>query len=78
MAEKWLKLDGIVPSKVTPMVRQYIEAKAECRDSLLFFRMGDFYERFFDDALEAAETSCRKEIPRLPRSHFSSVSALYC
>jgi len=78
MAEKWLKLDGIVPSKVTPMVRQYFDAKAECRGSLLYFRMGDLYKLFFEDALEAAETSCRKALPRLPRSHFPSVSALYC
>ncbi len=37
------------------MLRQYLEAKAESGDSLLFFRMGDFYELFFEDALEAAE-----------------------
>ena len=32
------------------MMRQYHEAKAACGDALLFFRMGDFYELFFDDA----------------------------
>jgi len=37
------------------MVRQFLQAKAEAGDSLLFFRMGDFYELFFEDALEAAE-----------------------
>ena len=37
------------------MLRQFLQAKAECADSLLFFRMGDFYELFLDDALEAAE-----------------------
>jgi DNA mismatch repair protein MutS len=35
---------------MTPMMRQYHEAKAACGDALLFFRMGDFYELFFDDA----------------------------
>jgi DNA mismatch repair protein MutS len=38
---------------VTPMMEQYIEIKAANPDSLLFYRMGDFYELFFDDA-EAA------------------------
>ncbi len=37
------------------MLRQYIEAKTACPDSLLFFRMGDFYELFFDDAVSASE-----------------------
>ena len=38
----------------TPMLRQYREAKAAHPDCLLFFRMGDFYELFFDDAKVAA------------------------
>ena len=41
--------------KVTPMMAQYLELKAEYRDALLFYRMGDFYEMFFDDAVAAAE-----------------------
>ncbi|MFK8112907.1 MAG: DNA mismatch repair protein MutS [Rubripirellula sp.] len=40
---------------MTPMMRQYHEAKAACGDALLFFRMGDFYELFLDDAKVAAE-----------------------
>jgi DNA mismatch repair protein MutS len=36
--------------RVTPMMEQYIEIKAANPDSLLFYRMGDFYELFFDDA----------------------------
>ena len=39
----------------TPMMRQYKAAKAAHPDCLLFFRMGDFYELFFDDAVTAAE-----------------------
>ena len=39
--------------RVTPMMEQYIEIKAANPDCLLFYRMGDFYEMFFDDA-EAA------------------------
>ena len=38
----------------TPMLSQYFEIKQQHPDSLLFFRMGDFYELFFDDAVEAA------------------------
>ena len=39
---------------VTPMMAQYLEIKARHRDALLFYRMGDFYEMFFDDAVNAA------------------------
>src|SRR5680860_555200 len=40
---------------VTPMMAQYQEIKAEYPGALLFYRMGDFYELFFDDAAAAAE-----------------------
>ena len=39
----------------TPMMEQFIAIKAEHPDALLFYRMGDFYELFFDDAVEAAQ-----------------------
>lgn len=42
-------------SNVTPMMAQYLEIKAQYPDALLFYRMGDFYEMFFDDAVSAAE-----------------------
>lgn len=38
----------------TPMMQQYLRIKAEFPDKLLFYRMGDFYELFFDDAKKAA------------------------
>jgi DNA mismatch repair protein MutS len=38
----------------TPMMAQYLEIKGRHRDALLFYRMGDFYEMFFDDAVNAA------------------------
>ncbi|PWJ21767.1 DNA mismatch repair protein MutS [Jannaschia seohaensis] len=41
-------------TSVTPMMAQYLEIKAEAPDALLFYRMGDFYELFFDDAVAAA------------------------
>ncbi len=39
----------------TPMMRQYLEVKARYPEAILFFRLGDFYEMFFDDALKASE-----------------------
>ena len=39
---------------VTPMMAQYLEIKARHADALLFYRMGDFYEMFFDDAIAAS------------------------
>ncbi len=42
------------PAGVTPMMAQYIEIKAANPDCLLFYRMGDFYELFFDDAETAS------------------------
>ena len=38
----------------TPMIKQYLEIKTEYQGSILFYRMGDFYEMFFEDALVAA------------------------
>ncbi len=41
-------------SKTTPMMQQYVQIKAEHGDALLMYRMGDFYELFLEDAVEAA------------------------
>src|SRR5512136_1079866 len=42
------------PAQPTPAMRQYFEAKRQYRDAIVFFRMGDFYEMFYEDALVAA------------------------
>lgn len=42
-------------SAVSPMMQQYLGIKAQHTDKLVFYRMGDFYEMFFDDAVEAAK-----------------------
>jgi len=42
-------------NNVTPMIQQYLEAKSKCPDAILFYRMGDFYEMFFEDAKIASE-----------------------
>lgn len=43
------------PAGTTPMMAQYLALKAEAEDCLLFYRMGDFFELFFDDARTAAQ-----------------------
>ena len=45
---------NITDNAHTPMMRQYFKIKAENPDILLFYRMGDFYELFYEDAVEAA------------------------
>jgi DNA mismatch repair protein MutS len=67
--------------KLTPMLEQYLRVKEQHRDALLFFRLGDFYEMFFEDAeraapiLEVALTTRSKKdevpIPMCGVPHFS-------
>ena len=55
-----LRLQGLLPhsppiypqrrNAMTPMMEQYFEIKNQYKDYLLFYRLGDFYEMFFDDA----------------------------
>jgi DNA mismatch repair protein MutS len=45
-------MDG--SENLTPMMRQYLEIKQSHQDAFLFFRLGDFYEMFFEDALKAS------------------------
>src|SRR5437773_6725571 len=42
------------PASATPAMRQYLDAKQQHRDAIMFFRMGDFYEMFYEDALVAS------------------------
>ncbi len=46
--------DAPRPAPLTPAMKQYHDAKRQYRDAILFFRMGDFYEMFFEDALVTA------------------------
>ena len=39
-----------MPAELTPMMRQYMEVKEKYKDCILFYRLGDFYEMFFEDA----------------------------
>ena len=62
------------PPKLTPMLQQYLEIKEQHPDSILFYRMGDFYEMFFDDAVTAAKIlgitltsrSAKDEVNKIP------------
>ena len=54
LPEKSLEKNTL-PEKTTPMMAQYLKIKARAGNALLFYRMGDFYELFLDDALVAAD-----------------------
>ena len=47
-------MEKIDTSKLTPMMQQYMKTKSEYTDCILFYRLGDFYEMFFDDAIIAS------------------------
>ncbi len=44
-----------IMSEATPMMRQYLEIKKDYKDCILFYRLGDFYEMFYDDAVCASK-----------------------
>ncbi len=49
-----MRREEVDRNKITPMMKQYLEIKDENLDNILFFRLGDFYEMFFDDAILAS------------------------
>ena len=49
-----MKLNDVDISKVSPMMKQYIEIKKQNPDIIIFFRLGDFYEMFFEDAIKVS------------------------
>ena len=61
--------------KLTPMMRQYYDIKKEYSDCILFYRMGDFYEMFYDDALTASKVL---EITLTKRSNSNENSPPMC
>lgn len=50
-----MSFDEIDLSKLSPMMKQYASIKSDFNDTILMYRIGDFYEMFFDDALEASK-----------------------
>ena len=51
----WAKIGAMKYAQHTPVMQQYLRIKAQHAEHLLFYRMGDFYELFFDDAKRAAD-----------------------
>ena len=49
-----MKRSEVDRTKLSPMMQQYMEIKDKYEDSIIFFRLGDFYEMFFDDAITAS------------------------
>ena len=49
-----MKRSEVDREKLSPMMRQYLEIKDNYEDSIIFFRLGDFYEMFFEDAITAS------------------------
>ena len=47
-------LNELLESSITPMMKQYLNIKINNQDCILFYRLGDFYEMFFDDAITAS------------------------
>ena len=45
----------MIKKTLTPLLKQYIDIKEKYKDCLIFFRLGDFYELFFEDAAKAAK-----------------------
>ncbi|MBY0370566.1 DNA mismatch repair protein MutS [bacterium] len=72
------------PANVTPMLAQYLEMKRQYPDAILFYRMGDFYEMFFEDAVLAApvlevqltarDKNAANPIPMCGVPHHSAIS----
>ncbi len=62
-------------SEMTPMMAQYLEIKKDYPDTILFFRLGDFYEMFFDDALLASSVL---ELTLTARSYSKGEKAPMC
>ena len=51
---KYMRRNEVDRSKLSPMMAQYMEIKDNYEDTIIFFRLGDFYEMFFDDAILAS------------------------
>lgn len=49
-----MRIEDINIEELTPMMRQYVDIKLENQDKIIFFRLGEFYEMFFEDAITAS------------------------
>jgi DNA mismatch repair protein MutS len=70
-------------AEYTPMMQQYLKTKEEYKDCILFYRLGDFYEMFFDDAIVVSKEleltltgkSCRHDTTCISRTFPTWVNA---
>ena len=63
-----MKISEVNRSKLTPMMRQYLSIKDEHPDLIIMFRLGDFYEVFFEDAVKVSrdlELTFRRTCPNV-------------
>ena len=49
-----MRISDINIEELSPVMRQYVDIKQKYNDCIIFFRLGDFYEMFFEDALVAS------------------------
>ena len=49
-----MSIDDVDIEKLSPMMKHYIDIRKQYKDCLVFYRLGDFYELFFDDAITAS------------------------
>ena len=62
-------------AELSPMMKQYLQIKEQNKDSILFFRLGDFYEMFFDDAKPLpAVTAVRQSVRLCAACRFTAVN----
>ena len=50
-----MRIEDIDRSKLSPMMKQYLEIKENYKNYIIFFRVGDFYEMFFEDAIRVSK-----------------------
>src|SRR5574344_1199289 len=50
-----MTINEVDMNKISPMMKQYIDIKLNNKDIILFFRLGDFYEMFFEDAINVSK-----------------------
>ena len=70
-----MKLEDINYNDLSPMMKQYYDIKMKYKDVLLFYRLGDFYELFFDDADIASRAIIKT--PRIDLAFIGTRAVIY-
>ena len=60
-------MNATLAKNYTPMIQQFLQIKAEHQDALLFYRMGDFYELFFESEQDMSRLK-RKTLQAMPKA----------